>query len=34
MGQAISKKYPNAEAPHALQLLDWLRRLFDLESSP
>ena len=34
MGQAISKKYLNADAPHALQLLDWLRRLFDLDSAP
>lgn len=30
MGQAITKQYLNADAPHALQLLGWLRRLFDL----
>ncbi len=36
MGRAIAKpgKYLNANAPNALQLLDWLRRLFDLDSSP
>ncbi len=36
MGQAISdpEKYLNAHAPNALQLLDWLRRLFDLDSNP
>ena len=30
MGQAITKHYLNASAPQAIQLLDWLRRLFDL----
>lgn len=34
MGQAITKQYLDATAPHALQLLDWLRRLFDLDSTP
>lgn len=32
MGKAISEQYLNADAPHALQLLDWLRRLFDLDN--
>lgn len=32
MGKAISEQYLNADAPHALQLLNWLRRLFDLDS--
>ena len=30
MGKAISEQYLNAKAPEALQLLDWLRRMFDL----
>lgn len=30
MGQAITKHYLDATAPHALKLLAWLRRLFDL----
>lgn len=34
MGQAITKQYLDATAPHALLLLDWLRRLFDLDSNP
>lgn len=34
MGQAITKQYLKADAPHALQLLDWLRRLFDLDGAP
>jgi len=32
MGKAISEQYLNADAPHARQLLYWLRRLFDLDS--
>lgn len=28
LGLAIRKKYLNAEAPHAQQLINWLRRLF------
>ena len=32
MGKAISEQYLNADAPQALKLLDWLRRLFDLDS--
>lgn len=30
MGQAINKRWLNADAPEALQLVAWLRRLFDL----
>ena len=30
MGKAISERYLNANVPNARQLLDWLRRLFDL----
>ena len=33
MGQAITKRYLKAEAPHAQQLMTWIRRLFDLESA-
>ncbi len=33
MGKAISQQYLNADAPHALQLLNWLRRLFDLDDT-
>lgn len=29
-GQAITRRYLNPNAPEALLLLDWLRRLFDL----
>ncbi len=32
MGQAITKRYLDATAPRAQQLMDWLRKLFDLES--
>jgi len=31
MGQAITKRYLDASAPHAKQLIDWLCRLFDIE---
>jgi len=31
MGQAITKRYLDAAAPHAQQLIRWLRKLFDLE---
>jgi hypothetical protein len=31
MGKAISEHYLNANASNALQLMDWLRRLFDLD---
>lgn len=34
MGKAISEKYLNADAPSALPLVDWLRRLFDLSVPP
>ncbi len=30
MGSAIREKYLNVDAPEALLLIDWLRRLFDL----
>lgn len=30
MGQAITKRYLDADAPHAQQLVVWLRELFDL----
>jgi hypothetical protein len=30
LGQAITKCYLDAEAAHAHQLVDWIRRLFDL----
>ena len=30
MGQAINKRWLNADAPEALQFVSWLRRLFDL----
>jgi len=33
MGQAITKRYLKAEAPHAQQFMTWIRRLFDLESA-
>lgn len=33
MGQAITKHYLKADAPHAKQLISWIRRLFDLESA-
>jgi hypothetical protein len=29
IGQAITKKYLDADAPHALRLIAWLRSLFD-----
>lgn len=32
MGKAITEKYLNAEAPNALSLMSWLRRLFDLSA--
>jgi hypothetical protein len=31
MGQAITKRYLDATAPHAQQLIRWIRQLFDLE---
>ncbi len=31
MGQAITKRYLDAAAPHAQRLMDWLCRLFDIE---
>ncbi len=31
LGQAITKRYLDADAPRAQQLMDWVRRLFDLE---
>jgi hypothetical protein len=31
MGQAITKRYLDAAAPHAQQLIDWLCKLFDIE---
>lgn len=33
MGQAITARYLDADAPHAQQLIDWVRKLFDLEST-
>lgn len=30
MGQAINKRWLDANAPEALRLVDWLKRLFDL----
>ena len=30
MGQAITKRYLDADAPYAQRLIDWVRRLFDL----
>jgi hypothetical protein len=33
IGQAITKKYLDAAAPHALKLIAWLRALFDLEAA-
>ena len=33
MGQAITKRYLDAAAPHAQHLMDWIRRLFDLKSA-
>jgi hypothetical protein len=32
MGQAITKEYFDAAAPHAQQLIRWIRILFDLEA--
>ena len=32
IGQAITKRYLDAEAPHARQMITWLRSLFNLES--
>lgn len=31
LGQAITKRYLDADAPHAQRLMGWLCRLFDLE---
>jgi len=31
MGQAITARYLDADAPHALRLISWIRDLFDLE---
>ena len=33
MGQAITKRYFDASAPHAQQLITWIRQLFDLGSA-
>jgi len=33
MGQAITARYLDADAPHALKLITWIRDLFDLESA-
>lgn len=33
MGQAISKRYLDATSSYALLLVDWLRRLFDLDGT-
>jgi hypothetical protein len=33
MGQAITARYLDADAPHALRLITWIRDLFDLESA-
>jgi hypothetical protein len=33
MGQAITKRYLKANAPHAEKLIDWIRQLFDLGSA-
>ncbi len=30
LGQAITKRYLDADAPHAQKLMAWLRRLFDI----
>jgi len=30
LGAAISQRYLDAETPHALKLIDWIRRLFNL----
>ena len=30
MGQAITARYLDAEAPHARELITWIRRLFEL----
>jgi hypothetical protein len=30
LGLAITKRYLDADVPHAHQLMDWIRRLFDL----
>jgi hypothetical protein len=32
MGQAISARYLDADAPYAQELISWLRKLFDLEA--
>ena len=32
MGQAITKRYLDANAPHAQQLIVWIRKLFGLET--
>ncbi len=33
MGQAITKKYVDADAPHAKQFVAWIRKLYELEIS-
>jgi hypothetical protein len=33
MGQAITKHYLDAEAPHAQEVISWIRKLFDLGSA-
>lgn len=30
LGSAITKRYLDADAPHAQQLMEWVRRLFDI----
>lgn len=32
MGLAITKRYLNAEAPHAQNLISWIRQLFEIEA--
>lgn len=33
MGQAITARYLDADALHARQLINWIRKLYDLESA-
>ncbi len=33
MGQAITKRYLNADESHAQKLIAWIRRLFELETT-
>ncbi|SRR5260370_2236418 len=32
LGQAITARYLDADAPHAQHFMDWIRKLFDLET--